>query len=101
MSKNIIVVWVFLVLTIFVCIVTIGLKYKFSKPIIDFKKGIESKAIVYAKENKKENVTISVNKLMKQGYIKTNKIGERVCNGIITVTYKNNKYNTKERVECK
>lgn len=100
MSKNIIIVWCFLVVTILACITTIGFKYKVSKPIIDYKKSLEQKAIIYARDNNKKNVKVSVKKLKDEGYIKTNKIGSLTCNGIIIVSY-DKKYTTKERVECK
>ena len=95
------IIWCFLVLIILACVTTIGFKYKAAKPIIEFKENIAKKAIVYAKENDKKNITVSVKKLKKDGYIKTNKIGDLSCNGNITVFYDNKQYSTKESVVCK
>lgn len=107
MSKNTMIVWAILIVTILACILVIGFKYKKQYPYIKYKNNLKLQTKKYIEKESSitpnENISISVTTgaLLKKRYIKTTKVNNKDCNGKIVVSYDNEKYNYDVKIKCK
>lgn len=107
MSKYTIVVWVIMVMVIFSCIFTIGIKFKQEYPYVKYKKDLEQKTKLYISEKsimqptKDINVVVTTDELLKTKLIKTTKVKNKNCSGKIIVSKNKTNYKYDVKVKCK